>query len=194
MLVTMEPANRTTDAGRMHDADRDSVDSAGSSDLGAAASPTDRAVVAAQIGREPRATASVAARCPFGFPAVTHQAPNDDEGRPFPTAYYVTCPHLVRQIDRVEAAGGVRRFEAAIASDASLRESTSIAHERHARVDGRGSRIAASTDPDHLKCLHAHAGFELALGGHPLGAEVLREAAPRWCDDARCVALVPTGA
>lgn len=150
----------------------------------------DRQVVAAQIGREPRAMAGVAARCPYGFPAVTRQAPLDDSGRPFPTAYYVTCPHLVRQIDRLEADAGVRRYEAAIAADPVLEAATMRAHARHREVDARGANIAASSDPHRLKCLHAHAGFALAQGDHPLGAEVLREAAPRWCDDARCGGLV----
>src|SRR5450759_3859009 len=55
----------------------------------------DRSIVGAQIGREPRAFLRVAARCPFGFPAVTEQKPYDDEGKPFPTGFYLTCPELV---------------------------------------------------------------------------------------------------
>jgi hypothetical protein len=149
----------------------------------------DRRIVAGQIGRLPRAMAGVAARCPFGMPAATHQAPRDDSGRPFPTAFYLTCPHLVKQVDRLEAAGGVRRYEQLLEDDEALRESTLRAHERHAAVDGRGANIAASSNPLHPKCLHAHAAFQLAVGDHPLGARVLAEAAPRWCDDARCTAL-----
>ncbi|MCW2924852.1 MAG: uncharacterized protein JWM98_2256 [Thermoleophilia bacterium] len=149
----------------------------------------DRRVVAGQIGRHPRAMAGVAARCVFGMPAVTRQAATDDDGRPFPTAYYLTCPHLVRQVDRLEAAGGVRRWEDAMAADPDLRAATDAAHERHAAIDGRGARIAQASDPDRLKCLHAHAAFALAEGDHPLGAAVLAEAAPRWCDDARCIAF-----
>ncbi|MEO6867625.1 MAG: DUF501 domain-containing protein, partial [Gaiellales bacterium] len=149
----------------------------------------DKRIVAGQIGRDPRAMAGVGARCVFGMPAVTHQAPVDDAGHPFPTAFYLTCPHLVKQIDRLEAAGGVRRYEALMASDDELREATQRAHARHSEVDDRGANIAAATDPTRLKCLHAHAGFALAAGDHPLGERVLAEAAPRWCDDARCTSL-----
>jgi hypothetical protein len=152
----------------------------------------DRHVVEGQIGRTPRAMAGVAARCAFGLPAVTHQAPIDDHGKPFPTAYYLTCPHLVKQVDRLEAAGGVRRYEERMAADPQLRAATDRANERHQAIDARGANIAASSDPARLKCLHAHAAFALADGDHPLGAAVLAEAAPRWCDDARCVALAPT--
>ena len=45
----------------------------------------DRADVARQIGREPRAFRRVAVRCPFGRPAVTEQSPYDPHGEPFPT-------------------------------------------------------------------------------------------------------------
>jgi hypothetical protein len=146
-------------------------------------------VVAGQIGRPPRALAGVAARCPFGFPAVTEQAAHDDEGRPFPTAYYVTCPHLVRVIDRIESAGGVRRFEAALAAESELRDATQAAHREHATLGGRGVGITGTTDPQRVKCLHAHAAFALAGHEHPLGRRVLHEAQPAWCATARCAAF-----
>lgn len=148
----------------------------------------DRRIVEAQIGRAPRAMRGVAARCVFGMPAVSDQASVDDAGHPFPTAFYLTCPHLVKQVDRLEAAGGVRRYEQLLDDDDALRDATMRAHARHAAIDARGSNIAASSDPARLKCLHAHAAFELAMGDHPLGRRVLAEAAPRWCDDARCTA------
>src|SRR3954454_22280006 len=73
-------------------------------------SQKDSALVALQIGREPRAFRRVAVRCPFGRPAVTEQSPYDPTGEPFPTTYYVTCRHLVQQISRLEAGGGVERW------------------------------------------------------------------------------------
>ncbi len=154
------------------------------SDTGNDITDSDRTIVARQIGRPPRALDSIAVRCVFGFPAVTRQARVDHEGRPFPTAYYVTCPHLVRQIDRLESDGGVRRFERAMASDERLLEATQAAHAAHQRL--HGTSIAGSSDATHLKCLHAHAGFALAGHEHPIGEAVVREAAPTWCSTARC--------
>jgi uncharacterized protein len=55
----------------------------------------DRALVEQQLGRPPRAFLRVACRCPFDRPAVTEQAPYDLAGEPFPTTYYLTCPHLM---------------------------------------------------------------------------------------------------
>src|SRR5262245_8448866 len=94
----------------------------------------DRAVVAQQIGRQPRAFRRVAVRCPFGRPAVTEQAPVDDSGRPFPTTYYLTCPHLVAAVSRLEAAGGVERWSAAATADAQLAQSRADANEDQRRV------------------------------------------------------------
>ena len=78
-------------------------------------------LVERQIGRRPRAFRRVAARCPYGLPAVTEQEPYDAEGAPFPTTYYLTCPHLVAAVSRLEAAGGVERWSAAVAASPELR-------------------------------------------------------------------------
>ena len=93
----------------------------------------DRAVVERQLGRPPRAFGRVVVRCPFGLPAVTEQEPYDSNGDPFPTTYYVTCPHLVSAIARLEAAGGVERWSRAAAEDEALRGVTGAGNERAAR-------------------------------------------------------------
>ena len=69
----------------------------------------DKGVVSWQLGRPARAFRRVAVRCPYGFPAVTEQAPYGDDGTPFPTTYYLTCPWLVAGIARVEARGDLPR-------------------------------------------------------------------------------------
>src|SRR2546423_15706485 len=85
----------------------------------------DRAAVARQLGREPRAFKRVVVRCPWGLPAVTEQEPRDETGAPFPTTYWLTCRHLVTAVARDEAAGGAERRAPSAGSDprppASLR-------------------------------------------------------------------------
>jgi hypothetical protein len=149
----------------------------------------DRRIVAAQLGRAPRAFLRVAARCPYGLPAVTEQAPYDANGKPFPTTYYVTCRHLVSAIARLEAAGGVERWSEAAAADESLAASLAKATEEQRRLrrrladgetggDGGASLhlgIGGSRSPEHLKCLHAHVAFALARPGYELGERVLAE-------------------
>lgn len=141
----------------------------------------DREIVARQLGRRPRAFRRVAVRCPFGRPAVTEQAPYDESGRPFPTQFYVTCPHLVTAISRVEAAGGVERFTQAAKSDAELAASLRRADEEQRRLRPElAAGIGGSTRTGTLKCLHAHAAFALARPGYVLGDRILAELPALW--------------
>jgi uncharacterized protein len=154
----------------------------------------DLAVVARQLGRRPRALRRVAARCPFGLPAVTEQEPYDEDGRPFPTTYYLTCRHLVAAIARLEAAGGVERWSEAAQTDPDLRASLAratgdqravrreLAAGRRGRDDGASLElgIGGAHAPEQLKCLHAHAAFALARPGYELGRRILAEVDPIW--------------
>jgi hypothetical protein len=147
----------------------------------------DRAIVARQIGRAPRAFRRVVVRCPFGLPAVTEQAPFDETGTPFPTQFYVTCPHLVAQLARVEAAGGVERWTVAAETQPSLGRSLACAHaQQRALRPELPAGIGGATRPGSLKCLHAHGAFAFARPGYELGDLILAEAAPLWPDGACC--------
>src|SRR5262245_6321398 len=155
----------------------------------------DREVVARQLGRSPRAFRRVVVRCPFGRPAVTEQDPYDREGEPFPTTYYVTCPHLVAAISRLEAAGGVEEWSRRAAYDAGVGQSVQEATERQRALrqelaagrtgtDGGASLtlgIGGSRNPLRLKCLHAHVAFSLANPGYELGERIVAELPhPLW--------------
>ncbi len=107
----------------------------------------DRAVVARQLGREPRTFRRVVARCPWGLPAVTEQEPYGADGEPFPTTYYLTCRHLVAAVSRLEAAGGVERWSAAVAADPWLHDDLERATDEQRRdpSGARGRRDAAPT-------------------------------------------------
>jgi hypothetical protein len=161
----------------------------------------DRTLVERQLGRPPRAFLGVAHRCPFAAPAVTRQAPYAPDGTPFPTTYYLTCPALVAALARLEAAGGVERWTAAVAGDEALQASLAAANAEQRRVrhelaagatgvDGGASLdfgIGGSGRGGSLKCLHAHAAFALAHPGYELGERILAEVEPRWPQ--RCCTL-----
>lgn len=154
----------------------------------------DRALVEQQLGRPPRAFSRVVARCPWGRPAVTEQAPYDDAGEPFPTTYYLTCSHLVAAVARLEAAGGVERWSEAVERDPALAADLERATQEQRRTRrelaaGRSGRdggsslelgIGGSANPRRLKCLHAHAAYALANPGYVLGDRILAELEPLW--------------
>jgi hypothetical protein len=163
----------------------------------------DRALVERQLGRPPRAFRRVVVRCPFGAPAVTEQTPYDGTGEPFPTTYYLTCRHLVAEVARLEAAGGVERWSRAAGSDAglaaSLRRASAeqrairlrLAGEERGRDEGSSLElgIAGAKRPERLKCLHAHVAFALAHPGYELGERIAAEVAPLW--PSSCCTLEP---
>jgi hypothetical protein len=160
----------------------------------------DRAVVARQLGREPRAFRRVAVRCPFGRPAVTEQEPYDADGNPFPTTYYLTCPHLVAAVSRLEAAGGVERWSQAAALDSALATSRERANEEQRAVRRRLAAGRAGADGGvsldlgiggaarhgSVKCLHAHVAYALARPGYELGDRILAEVGSPWPVDRCC--------
>ena len=145
---------------------------------------SDRAVVERQLGRAPRAFRRVVVRCPFGRPAVTEQTAYDDAGEPFPTTFWLTCPHLVAAVSRLEAAGGVERWSAAAREDDALGRSLERANDEQRSLRPEldlgvgGARRGAGS----LKCLHAHVAFALARPRYELGERILDELRPLWPD------------
>jgi hypothetical protein len=160
----------------------------------------DRELVARQLGRSPRAFRRVAARCPWGQPAVAEQEPYDPRGEPFPTTYWLTCRALVAALSRVEAAGGVERWSAAAAADPALGASLERGTEEQRAVrrelaagrtgldEGASLElgIGGSRNPAQLKCLHAHAAYALARPGYLLGERILAELDSPWPVDGCC--------
>lgn len=161
----------------------------------------DRELVKLQIGRRPRAFRRVAARCPFGMPAVTEQEPYDETGAPFPTSYYLTCRHVIAAVSRLEADGGVERWSEAVAADPGLRAELARATTEQRQIrhslagSSRGADHGASLDtgiggsrnPTQLKCLHAHVAYALAQPGYRIGEAILAEVVDPWPRDACCL-------
>jgi hypothetical protein len=148
----------------------------------------DRALVERQLGRSPRAFRSVVRRCPFGRPAVTEQAAFDEDGDPFPTTYWLTCPHLVAAVSRLEAAGGVERWTEAARADPALALSLADANDEQRRLRPEiPAGVGGSTRTGSLKCLHAHAAFALARPGYELGDRILAEVPRMWPDNRCCM-------
>jgi len=119
---------------------------------------------------------------------VTEQEPFDESGQPFPTGYYLTCPHLVASISRIEAAGGVERWSRLAREDPELRASAAGGHEEQRRLRPElPGGIGGQTRTGGLKCLHAHAAFALARPGYVLGERILAEAEPLWPSQGCCM-------
>ena len=156
--------------------------------------PADRAAVAAQLGREPRAIRAVAHRCPCGNPDVVETSPRLPDGTPFPTLYYLTCPRASAAVGRLEASGLMREMSERLHADEQLAAGYRAAHESYlARREELGhvaeiAGISAGGMPNRVKCLHVLVGHALATGPgvNPLGDEAVA-ALPPWWTDGPCV-------
>jgi uncharacterized protein len=148
----------------------------------------DRAAVAAQLGRPPRAMRAVAHRCPCGRPDVVESSPRLADGTPFPTLYYLTCPRAASAIGTLEASGLMRTMTSRLARDGDLAVAYRLAHESYlARREQIGQveeieGVSAGGMPTRVKCLHVLVAHSLAVGRgvNPLGDEALDALEPWW--------------
>lgn len=151
---------------------------------------TDQAVAAAQIGRPLRAEVAVAVRCHLDLPVVVAVPPLLDDGTPFPTRLWLSCPLAVARVARLESAGGVQRLDAYVKNSPDLSAALEAAHLRHAAA--RDALLPAGADPvpgggvggtqgEGLKCLHAHYADTAAGNANPVGEAVRPFVEPLDC-------------
>jgi exopolyphosphatase/pppGpp-phosphohydrolase len=183
----------------------------------------DRAVVAAQLGRDLIGSiARIPRRCSYGQPQVVSTYPviwhNGGLGRvvkpkPFPTVYWLTCPHVREAISVLESEGMIGEAAELIERDEDFRKAHECANTRYA-----AQRMALIGEDDleflekeapkmlrvlrntgiggvarfaGVKCLHMHVADYMAGNNNPVGdmaVSTLRQAGV-WleCDGGRCV-------
>lgn len=154
--------------------------------------PADLATVAAQLKRPPRATRRVAHRCSCGLPDVVETSPRLEDGTPFPTVFYLTCPRARSAIGRLEASGLMREMTARLDDDEALAARYRAAHEAYLAhrdaIASLGTTVSAGGMPRRVKCLHVLVAHALAAGPgvNPFGDEVLDLLAD-WGVEGPCV-------
>lgn len=134
-----------------------------------------------QLGRVPRGVVAIPARCVCGRPLVVRTAPRLDDGTPFPTSFYLTCPPAVKAASTLEARGVMEEMNRRLAEDPALRAAYARAHREYLQAREELGFVAEIADisaggmPTRVKCLHALLGHTLAVGRgvNPLGDEVL---------------------
>ncbi|GGM74734.1 hypothetical protein GCM10012275_51780 [Longimycelium tulufanense] len=152
----------------------------------------DREVVRTQLGRPPRALRAIAHRCPCGLPTVVQTNPRLEDGTPFPTLYYLTCPKLSGMVSRLEASGLMRQMTDRLAEDEELTAQYRRAHQSYLAqrdaIEPLGTNVSAGGMPGRVKCLHVHVAHALAMGPglNPFGDEAL-ELLGDWWRTGRCV-------
>ena len=141
-------------------------------------SPEDEGIVEAQLGRTPRGVWAVARRCHLGVPMVVESHPVRDDGTPFPTLFWLTCPVLVKRASVLESRGAMAEWSHALGRDPDLRDRVAQAVERYRERRNRHAVVRETGGPpgggpDRVKCLHAHVAHELADPPNPVGSATL---------------------
>jgi hypothetical protein len=150
----------------------------------------DRSVVESQIGRTTRSPVVVESRCPLELPVVIGVPPILDDGTPFPTTHWLTCPLATLRVSRLESAGGVRAADERVASDDAFGQEFGAAMKRY--EDHRDSLIPAGWEGPRpsggiagsrggVKCLHAQYADTASGNDNPVGAGVASEIEPLDC-------------
>ncbi|PXY26523.1 DUF501 domain-containing protein [Prauserella sp. PE36] len=158
----------------------------------------DREIIAQQLGRPPRALRAVAARCPSGHPNVVQTSPRLEDGTPFPTLYYLTCPTLTSLVGKLEASGLMKEMTARLGEDPELAAAYQRAHESYLAqrdaIDPLGHEVSAGGMPGRVKCLHVHLAHTLACGPgvNPFGDETLELLRTEGWPSGDCAPLVQT--
>lgn len=116
---------------------------------------------------------------------VIENHPRLDDGSPFPTTFWLTCPILVKRASTLESEGWMAVLSERLGSEEGLRTrlADAIGRYEHRRdsmdVLPQGTSVPGG-GPERVKCLHAHLAHELADPPNPAGALTL--AATGWPD------------
>lgn len=147
--------------------------------------------MAAQVGRPLRGNPAVVGRCPLGLPAVAAVEPILEDGTPFPTRFWLTCPLAAKRIGRLESINGVKRMEGKRLSDPVFDAALDAAHHRYAAQrdaelpeghDGPAPSGGVAGLTRGIKCLHAHYADTAAGNDNPVG-----EVVAGWIEPLNCV-------
>ena len=82
----------------------------------------DSRIVQQQIGRELRSDSEVSCRCHLDIPAVIKVPPKLNDGTPFPTTYWLTCPMYSKKIGSLESQGLIKELDKELENNPDLKE------------------------------------------------------------------------
>ncbi|MDO4988025.1 MAG: DUF501 domain-containing protein [Synergistes sp.] len=151
--------------------------------------------------------AAVAKRCSHGFPQVVVTKPLMADGTPFPTLFWLTCPHLDRICGVLESDRKITEVEDIFASMpdkvkkmhenyAALR--VALAAKNNIRISGlpEGKRIRIEKSgvggidiaaaPNAVKCLHLQLAAFIGMGSHPAKEWLRQNITQPECSCALC--------
>ena len=152
----------------------------------------EKKTVEVQLNRNLRSDVNVVAKCHFDLPVVVDVPKNLDDGTPFPTMFWLTCPMYVKKVSTLESHGMVKELDKQLQSNKKLNELWSMRQKSY--EEERNEKYKSSMNlisPDggvggtlkSIKCLHSHLADELVTGLNTIGQIVLENVGGRNCNE-----------
>ncbi len=115
---------------------------------------------------------------------VIENHPRLEDGSPFPTLFWLTCPVLVRRASTLESEGWMEQLNERLREDDGLKGRLSAAVDGYQAARDAHEVLSPAPappggGPDRVKCLHSHVAHQLVDEGepsNPVGALVLSQA------------------
>ena len=168
-----------------------------------------------QVGRSvPGLFAVTSTRCRFGFSQAYVSYPINSNKGISSGMLRLSCPHLVKEIDRIEGEGAITALDATLASSSSSSSTSLRSNFEEINADWKAIRNAAVTQKDRdvmvqmlglegsnnlmdsgiigctntlqSKCLHAHTADYLLRGVNKLGEATLHTLAEQGIESNGC--------
>jgi uncharacterized protein len=117
---------------------------------------------------------------------VVRVAPRLDDGTPFPTLFWLSCPLARSHVGRLESERHMADLNERLDSDPEFAAAYAASHDRYvAARDEVGDPLpgdpGAGGMPDYIKCLHVQLAHTLATGDNPVGVWTYEAIAPMPC-------------
>lgn len=148
-------------------------------------------IVEFQLDRPPRGNWWPRVFCPYGFPMAIETEPFLEDGTPFPTLFWLTCPYLKEEISRIESSPVKTNIIKEVRQDrvasAEELESESL-YSEYLKRQGlkRELYVGGSRSPLTFKCIHALIAWYLVSHRGVAARLVLAELESTYCEDKRC--------
>ena len=133
----------------------------------------EKQTVEIQLDRKIRSNIDVVAKCHFNLPVVVDVPKNLDDGTPFPTMYWLTCPMYVKKVSTLESNGMVKDLDNQLVDNKKLnklwrKRQRSYENERNKKYKTLSNTISpiggVGGTTKSIKCLHSHLADELVSG------------------------------
>jgi len=143
---------------------------------------SEKQVVEVQLNRNLRSDIKVAAKCHFDLPVVVDVPKNLDDGTPFPTMFWLTCPMYIKKVSTLESHGMVKELDNQLNKNNMLNKSwsnrqKSYEKERNKKYKNTKNSISplggVGGTLNSIKCLHSHLADEIVTGKNIIGKIVL---------------------